>query len=293
MELHQLRYFESAARLGSMAAAAAECHVSQPALSVQIRKLEDEAGLRLFVREPRGVRLTLAGERTLALARRMLAATEGWRGEMRSGSFAAVIPARLAVQPFISAGLIPRTLASMLRSGTRQRLRLLERPSSEIPSVLRSGEADAALMDLNGAPARGFQSRLILEFPYALFAPPRSPLAASSKPVSLAEALSQNFLLTALAPGIAEALRAAGREPIFSGDHATAIFELVVAGAGVAVLPAHLSAQATRQGVRVRPLLDYAARVSIGLLWRLGEQPPEVASLLADRLRAAYPSWAA
>lgn len=292
MEFHQLRYFEAAARLGSMAAAAAACHVSQPALSVQIRKLEEEAGARLLVREARGVRPTAAGERTLAIAREILRGAEEWRSGMRSGAFPPVRRTRLAVQPFVSVGLVASVLAPMLRAGEGNWLRLLERVSSSIPAMLRTGEADAALLDLSAAPLRGFRSATYLEFPYALFAHESSPLLRRRGAVSLEEAVSRDFLLAALAPGLPAAIQRLGCDPVFSGDHAGALLELVAAKAGVAILPSILSAQAARAGVRTRPLRDYDATVAIGLLWPSGAEAPTVALRLASRLRAAYPQWA-
>jgi LysR family hydrogen peroxide-inducible transcriptional activator len=294
MQFHQLRYFEAVARLGSMAAAAAACHVSPPALSVQIRKLEEEAGSRLLVRGAAGVRLTPAGERTLAVARSLLRGASEWRAEMRSGELGRTPPVRLAIQPFLSVGLVPRVLASMLREGRRrQRLRFLERVSTAIPAMLRSGEADAALVDLSGMPVRGFRSRPLLEFPYALFAHASSPLGQSQAPVTLAESVAGDFLLSAMAPGLADAVRDLGREPVFSGDHALSILELVAARAGVAILPALLAAQAARSGVVTRPVSDYSANLSVGLVWATGGEAPAPALELSARLRAAYPRWSA
>ncbi len=62
MELHQLRYVVAVARTANFSRAAEQCHVSQPALSQQIQKLEDELGERLFDRRKRATKLTAAGE---------------------------------------------------------------------------------------------------------------------------------------------------------------------------------------------------------------------------------------
>ena len=62
MELHQLRYLVAVARTGNFSRAAEQCHVAQPSLSQQIRKLEDELGERLFDRMKRGAKITAHGE---------------------------------------------------------------------------------------------------------------------------------------------------------------------------------------------------------------------------------------
>src|SRR5687767_12555895 len=70
-DLRRLRYFVKVAETGSLTRAAAALHVAQPALSQQIRVLEDELGVQLLARGPRGVTLTEAGQRLLAESRRI------------------------------------------------------------------------------------------------------------------------------------------------------------------------------------------------------------------------------
>jgi DNA-binding transcriptional LysR family regulator len=72
MEMHQLRYIVAVARAGSFSRAAEQCHVSQPSLSQQILKLEEELGERLFDRMKREVRLTAHGEGFLPRALKIL-----------------------------------------------------------------------------------------------------------------------------------------------------------------------------------------------------------------------------
>lgn len=292
MEFHQLRYFESAARLGSMMAAAAECHVSQPALSVQIRKLEESAGAKLLIREARGVRLTPAGERTLLAARRILRESTGWEGDMRKGDFGGSRPIRVAVQPFLSSELLPKPLAESLRgSEGNLRLRFRERAPSVIPGVLRSGEVDFALVDLNTTPMGEFVTEVILRIPYALFVPKGHPLADSDAPVRLPELIGANLLLYSPSPGLEARLAdAAGHgttawDPVFTSDNASGVFELVVAGVGVAVLPAVFKGAALRRGVVFRELADYAGEVVVAAAHRQDEQPRPALMAFLDNLR--------
>ncbi|MEL6315950.1 MAG: LysR family transcriptional regulator, partial [Pseudomonadota bacterium] len=73
MNLRDLEYVAAVAKLGSFSGAADACHVSQPALSNQIRKLEKELGMDLFIRASGDTRLTAFGERVVAVAQEMLA----------------------------------------------------------------------------------------------------------------------------------------------------------------------------------------------------------------------------
>ncbi|OLT06010.1 hypothetical protein BJF90_19195 [Pseudonocardia sp. CNS-004] len=94
MELHQLRYFVAVAREGSMTQAAASLFLAQPTLSIQIRKLEQEVGTKLFERLARRVVLTAAGHAFLEHAERALAELEQGRDRVAdaSGSGTAGLP---------------------------------------------------------------------------------------------------------------------------------------------------------------------------------------------------------
>lgn len=82
MSLSQLEYFVAVAEEGHVGRAAARLHISQPPLTRQIQKLEDELGAPLFQRTPRGMRLLPSGERFLAHARRVLDAVEEARSSV-------------------------------------------------------------------------------------------------------------------------------------------------------------------------------------------------------------------
>src|SRR4051812_49612868 len=85
MTLQQLRYVLAAARHGSFSAAAESLYLAQPSLSEQVRRLEEELGVSLFVRVGRGLELTEAGRRFLPQAQRGLAATEHAREGAAAG----------------------------------------------------------------------------------------------------------------------------------------------------------------------------------------------------------------
>ncbi|MEJ2006893.1 MAG: LysR family transcriptional regulator [Acidobacteriota bacterium] len=84
MELHQLRYFQAVARFRSFTRAAEHEHISQPSLSQQIRKLEDELGAQLFDRLGRRIRLTAFGERFQEHALRILNNLEDARRDVKA-----------------------------------------------------------------------------------------------------------------------------------------------------------------------------------------------------------------
>src|SRR4029077_1621741 len=105
MEMHQLRYVVAVARAGNFSRAAEQCHVSQPSLSQQIQKLEEELGERLFDRTKREARLTPHGGSFLPRALRILEEVDGASRDATD--------ARQLVRGTLSIGVLP-TIAPFL-----------------------------------------------------------------------------------------------------------------------------------------------------------------------------------
>src|SRR6266481_5646740 len=115
MELHQLRYFCAIAETGSFSRAAQQSHASQPSLSQQIRKLEDELGARLFDRLGRTVRLTELGTTFLPRARAVLRDLEAARSDVVERKTSISGPICVGVIPTIAPYFLPPLLASFSR----------------------------------------------------------------------------------------------------------------------------------------------------------------------------------
>src|SRR5256885_7697739 len=110
MELHQLRYFCAVAETGSFSRAAEQSHVSQPSLSQQILKLEDELGARLFDRLGRSVRLTELGKTFLPRAHAVLRELEAAKGDVVEGKEFIGGPLSVGVIPPIGPFFFPARL---------------------------------------------------------------------------------------------------------------------------------------------------------------------------------------
>src|SRR2546427_11192725 len=102
MELHQLRYFCAVADTGSFSRAAEQSHVSQPSLSQQILKLEDDLGARLFDRLGRSVRLTELGKTFLPRARAVLRELQPAKGDVVEGQAFTGGPLTRALYPHVA-----------------------------------------------------------------------------------------------------------------------------------------------------------------------------------------------
>jgi len=112
MEMHQLRYMVAVARQGNFSRAAEQCHVSQPSLSQQIQKLEDELGERLFDRLKTSVKLTPHGELFLRRAHRILDEAEAARRDASDAKHLLRGTVTLGVLPTIAPYLLPSVLAT-------------------------------------------------------------------------------------------------------------------------------------------------------------------------------------
>src|SRR6266849_3489142 len=146
MELHQLRYFCAVADCGSFSRAAEQSHVSQPSLSQQILKLEDELGARLFDRLGRSVRLTDLGKTFLPRARAVLRELEAARGDVveRKDSIGGTIC--IGVIPTIAPYFLPAQLTFLSRRFLQARVTVVEEITPVLLERLRASVVDVAFV---------------------------------------------------------------------------------------------------------------------------------------------------
>ena len=146
MDLRGIRYFVQSAELGSMTRAAQHLRVAQPALSRHIRALEQELGVALLVRLPRGVRLTTAGRQFLDHCQRILRELGRAQDELRSGSATAQGQVILGVSPTTGPLLLPGVVERMRRQCPQIRLKVVEGFSNQLYDWLLAGRADVAIL---------------------------------------------------------------------------------------------------------------------------------------------------
>jgi DNA-binding transcriptional LysR family regulator len=142
-ELRHLRYFVAVAEEGSINRAAARLHLTQPALSRQIRVLEDEVGECLLSRTGNSIRLTEAGQLMLAEARAVLERAESALARVRSSC--AAPPFRLGYSPSLTAGVLSPALAAFNQKHPRLRVEMRDMASCEMIQALEKGEIDVAV----------------------------------------------------------------------------------------------------------------------------------------------------
>ncbi|MCU1267931.1 MAG: hypothetical protein JWM21_4249 [Acidobacteria bacterium] len=270
MEIRQLRAFVAIAESGTFTAGAVRVHVTQAAVSMQIRQLENEVGAKLFIRAPRNVILTEAGEKLLERARHILiehdAALEeiaelagARRGRLRIGSASAGV----------TSDLLPRILKGMRREYANADISVTSGTSDALVQQILTAEIDIAFVSLP-VEARGIHTERLNEDQLVAIASPRHA-QARQRTVS-AYALAGERLILGERGGntrrlIDEFFAQAGVKPTVAMElsRQAAIKRMVEEDMGVGVVPLQSVRDEVDKGRLVRWWIEGAQ-----INWQLG-----------------------
>ncbi|MGC3984680.1 MAG: LysR family transcriptional regulator [Pseudorhodoferax sp.] len=274
MELRHLRYFIAVAETGSLSRAAEKLFIAQPPLSVQIRQLEDEMGTPLFVRHPKGVRLTAAGEALMPEARALLDRAghlkERLQGDGASGTLA------LGYVPSASSTVLPALVRQLRAAHPELRIELREMISSAQTEALVAGHLDAGIAR---SPAR--DPRVVapaqMDDPFCLASPTAEPPAPRGA-IDLRLLSEQDFVAFTRHRGPAyfdqsiHLCARAGFSPRIRYEASTVhgVLDLVAAGLGHALVP-QSAVLLGRTGVAFRRIRSPAQDQVLALLRRKGD----------------------
>ena len=266
MELHQLRYFCAVAETSSFSRAAEQTHVSQPSLSQQIMKLEDELGARLFDRLGRSVRLTELGKTFLPRARSVLRELEAARGDVVDQKDSIGGSITVGVIPTVAPYFLPSRLTSFSRKVPQAWFTVVEEITPVLLERLRAVSVDLAILAL---PIRGHEFETFPLLTERLFAalPPKHKLA-KRRSISLKDLRSEPFLLLRDGHCFREtAVAACDRarlhpQIVFESGQFSSLLGMVGAGMGVSIVP-EMAIEAGSLCRYVR-IADEAARRTIG-----------------------------
>ncbi len=288
MELRHLRAFLAVAEELHFGRAAGRLHIAQPALSQQIKQLEQDVGAVLLERTTRQVRLTGTGATFVGHARRVLAEIEraresvlltecGERGEIRVG-----------VTGAITWRLLPRVARTYRERYPLVRMELYPAVFSAAQiGALHDGQIDVGFLRAP-VPPGPLASRLIVNESLVAVLPEGHPLA-HRREVALADLANENFVSypsmhgSALRDAAIHACYSAGFTPrvVQEAPDTHTVVALVGAAVGVALLPA--SAETLQyEGVVFTPIAgDVDVRVPVALAWRRHDRSPVLARFLA------------
>jgi LysR family hydrogen peroxide-inducible transcriptional activator len=290
MNLKDLRYLLAVAEHGHFGRAAKACGISQPTLSVQIRKLEELLGVTLFERTSKAVLPTRVCAELLPHARAALAASEAMLSVARnlrdplSGRF------QLGIIPTLAPYLLPLVFGPLREALPKLEIEPWEDQTTALLDRLRAHDLDAALLatDIDGS---DLLSHPLFAEPFLAALPADHPLAARD---IVAEAdLAQDILV--LADGHClrdQTLIACGQNAALGGalraSSLPTLLNMVAAGYGTTMIPGLAAGAAQDAGIVLRPLAAQAGR-TIRIAWRthFPRRPAvdAVAGVIAGRLR--------
>jgi LysR family hydrogen peroxide-inducible transcriptional activator len=293
MNLQDLRYLVAVAEQRHFGRAAEVCNVSQPTLSSQIKKLEDELGVTLLERTNKRVDLTPVGSQILNHARRALAEAGQMESVARAARDPLVGPLKLGVIPTLAPYLMPMILKPLRQAYPGLTLELWEDQTRSLIDGLRNHRLDAALL------ATPPDAPEITEL--ALFDEPLLAALPLHHPLRKAAAVSEESLageLLVLADGHClanQAMAACGaRNGVQRGampatmqaSTLETLVNLVAAGYGSTLLPALAADSFRRREIVLRPLAGDSSR-TIRLVSRPGFPRPQALRALERVIRKA------
>ncbi|MFN4089667.1 MAG: LysR substrate-binding domain-containing protein [Alphaproteobacteria bacterium] len=269
MNLRDLRYLLAVAEHRHFGRAAEACGVSQPTLSVQVRKLEDLLGVALFERGARTVVPTAACERLIGHVRAAIAETDAMLAAARNLRDPLSGRLRLGIIPTLAPYLLPLIFAPLREALPQLEVEPWEDQTATLLARLRAHELDAILLATD-EPGSDLASRPLFDEPFLAALPPEHPLAGCP---AVAEAdLGQDILV--LADGHClrdQTLAVCGRSGALGGAlRATSLatlLNMVAAGYGTTLIPGLAAGAAQDAGIVLRPLATRAGR-TVRLVWR-------------------------
>jgi LysR family transcriptional regulator, transcription activator of glutamate synthase operon len=293
MELRQLRYLVALAEEHNFTRAASSEHVAQPALSQQLRRLENELGLALVERTTRRVSLTEAGELLVVRARRILAELESAQTELQA--LRGMYTGHVTIGAMHTMGPVDLSLPLALYHERHPQVELTvrEQSSEEMAEMLRVDELDLAFLSVTErveSHGLGLQ-RLVSEELVAVL--PRQHRLGKRRQVRMTELAGEGFISFREGARLRELLVAAGRHAGFKpqvrleSNESERIRRLVARGLGVSLLP-RSDAEGPGPEVSVAALIEPALTRDITLAWREGRRHAPAAAEFLDLARETF-----
>ncbi len=288
MNLRDLQYVVAVAELQHFGRAAERCHVSQPTLSMQIRKVEDYLGVELFERSGRRVLVTSAGEQIVDKARVLLRDYEELQLTAKRLKDPSAGQYRLGAFPTLAPYLLPRIVPAIHAAFPRLRLLLLEDKTEQLLTRLRRGQLDLALLAL---PVHGddLECCPLFDEPFLLATSGQHPLAQLGS-VTVDKLVDYPMLLLDEGHCLRDQalefckLNTLEESQEFRATSLPTLMQMVSTDLGITLVPE----MATRGAPRSLSFIPFTPPVphrSIGLVWRRGAGQPGFFTAIADLIR--------
>jgi LysR family transcriptional regulator, hydrogen peroxide-inducible genes activator len=278
MTLTELRYIVAVAKEKHFGRAAEACFVSQPTLSVSIKKLEEELDVRIFERGTNEVSVTPLGEQIVSQARAVIEQAQQIKEIAKRGTDPISGPLRLGVIYTIGPYLLPDLVKQAIARVPQMPLLLLENFTVKLLEMLRTGELDCAIM-AEPFPDTGLASAALYDEPFVV-ALPRDHVLLERQSISAEELRHETMLLLGtghcfrdhvleVCPEYARfAINAEGIRKSFEGSSLETIKYMVASGVGITVVPQLSVAKDINHQVAYLPFAEPVPTRRVVLVWR-------------------------
>ncbi|WP_374653469.1 LysR substrate-binding domain-containing protein [Phenylobacterium sp.] len=266
--LRQLKYLTALADEGHFGRAAAACHVTQPALSMQIRDLEAELDLVLVDRARGGAALTPEGEALAARARALTAGVKDLEDYARQQKGARARRLTLGMIPSIAPYLLPRLLPILEAAVPELELKVRETRTTQLMDELATGTLDAVIAALPLA-GEGMETARLFDDPFLLASPADQPLAVASPrevPPDRLLLLEEGHCLRDQALAACELTDLS----TFGATSLTTLLQLVAHGQGVTLLPQIAARDLVDPRIALAAFPEPQPRRKVVMAWRAG-----------------------
>jgi LysR family transcriptional regulator, transcription activator of glutamate synthase operon len=295
MELRQLRYLVALSEEKNFTRAAAREHIAQPALSQQIKHLEQELGLPLVERTTRRVTITDAGQMLVDRARRILAELDAAQDELQAARGIKTGHVTVGAMHTMGPIDISLVLAKFHSRHPGVELTVREDPSEALAEMLRVDELDLAFLSVTERiESHGLGLHQLIAEELVVILPPTHPLAQRNR-VKMAELAGEHFISYREGSRLRELLVSAGREAGFEPDvrlesnESTRIRALVARGLGVAILP-RSDALGYSDAIATAQLSEPDLARDITLAWRADRRLPPAVKEFLELVKETFPS---
>lgn len=292
-DLADLRAFVAVAELSSFRAAAESIHLSQPALSRRIDKLEQALGVRLFERTTRSVNLTAVGRDFSHKARSVLDDLENSLLSMQAVAASQLGEVVIACVPSAVYYFLPKVLRDFHEQHPRIRVRIVDDSANGVLESVARGEADFGI-NFIGTQEPEIEFNVILKEPFVVACHRQHPIARQ-KQVTWKELTKYDFMTVDKSSGnrllVDLALANSDVRPswCFEAKHVSTLLGLVEAGLGIAVVPRLSMPQGEHPTLAQVQLVEPTLERNMGLILRQGRRLTPAARKLYDMIDTMWP----
>jgi LysR family hydrogen peroxide-inducible transcriptional activator len=296
MTLTELRYIVAVARERHFGRAAEKCFVSQPTLSVAVKKLEDELGVALFERNSGEVTVTPLGARVVEQAQRVLEETAAIKEIAAAGKDQLATPLRVGAIYTIGPYLVPQLIPAVQKAAPKMPLLLQENYTVRLGALLKAGDVDVVILSLPYADA-GIVTQALYDEPFRVVLPAKH--AWQSKKSIAADQLCQETLLLLGAGNcfrdqVMQTCARAGKaksshiQQALEGSSLETIRQMVASGVGITVLPSTAAEARSSSSplIVTRPFTAPTPSRRVALAWRSSFPRPAAVEALRKALLA-------